>query len=153
MRLSDILSHRRVTTTLAAAGKPETLRALSELFPGLAAEEVHRVLLERESLASTAVGSGVAIPHGRIGNIDSIQAALAICREGIDFDAVDGQPARIFVVVLAPERNTPEHLRTLARISRVLREPAVRRAVLEAAGPTEALAAILDADQATQLGA
>jgi PTS system nitrogen regulatory IIA component len=79
--------------------------------------------------------------------IDTIQAALAVCREGVDFDAVDGEPARIFVVVLAPERSTPEHLRTLARISRVLRNERVRQSVLEAPGPGEALDVILSADQ------
>lgn len=144
MRLADILDIGRVTTSLPATNKPEVLRALAGMFQGQDADEVFRVFQEREALASTGVGSGVAIPHGRLSTVDELQAALAIAPQGIDFDAVDGQVAHIFVAVLAPERHTGEHLKALARISRLLRDAHVRTRLIDAADPSAALSVVLD---------
>lgn len=146
MRLSDILTIERVTTTLSAEDKDAVLQELASMFDGQDTEEVFRVFREREALASTGVGSGVAIPHGRLASVEKLEAALAISREGLDFDAVDGQQAHIFVAVLAPERHTGEHLKALARISRLLRDESVRARLLEAEGPEQALSVVLDQD-------
>src|SRR5687767_4497954 len=101
MRFIDILTEGRVTTRLLAPSKDAALAAVAELFaqddPNLDAAHVHDVLAERERLASTGVGSGVAIPHGRIGTIDRLRAALAVSPHGIPFDAIDGAPVRIIV--------------------------------------------------------
>ena len=144
MRLADILDIGRVTTSLLATDKPEVLRVLAGMFQGQDAEEVFRVFQEREALASTGVGSGVAIPHGRLPTVDRLQAALAIAPQGVDFDAVDGEAARIFVAVLAPERHTGEHLKALARISRLLRDSHVRARLIDANDPSAALSVVLD---------
>lgn len=144
MQLADIIDIGRVTTSLSATDKSQVLRALAEMFSGQDAEEVYRVFQEREALASTGVGSGVAIPHGRLPTVDRLQAALCVSRSGVDFDAVDGQPAHIFVAVLAPERHTGEHLKALARISRLLRDAHVRGRLLDAPDPSAALSVILD---------
>ena len=146
MRLSDILSIERVTTSLSADDKDAVLQRLAAMFETQDTEEVFRVFKEREALASTGVGSGVAIPHGRLGSVDRLQAALAISPEGVDFEAVDGQLAHIFVAVLAPERHTGEHLKALARISRLLRDEAVRRELLAAGSAERALSIVLDRD-------
>lgn len=146
MRLSDILSLERVTTSLSGEDKDAVLKSLASMFEGQDGEAIFQVFKDREALASTGVGSGVAIPHGRLGSVEQLEAALAISPEGIDFDAVDGRPAHIFVAVLAPERHTGEHLKALARISRLLRDESVRTRLLEAASPEQALAVVLDRD-------
>ncbi len=150
MLLTDILSEQRVTTKLVASGKDDALSALAELFaaddPSLPAAAVHEVLRERERLASTGVGSGVAIPHGRIGAIEHLRAALAISPDGIPFDAIDGAPVRIIVGVLAPQHHTGDHLRVLARVSRLLRSANVREALLAAPDAHAAFDIIAKAD-------
>jgi PTS system nitrogen regulatory IIA component len=150
MRLLDILSEERVTTLLTATRKDDALRAVARLFadsdPGLSEEEVLSVLRERERLASTGVGSGVAIPHGRIANIDKLRAAMAVSREGIPFDAIDGEPVRIIVAVLAPSHHTGDHLRVLARVSRLLRSADVRQQLTSAPSPHDAFEVIARAD-------
>lgn len=150
MRLTDILIEERVTTQLTAASKDDALRALARLFTladsGLEEAAVYDVLSERERLASTGIGSGVAIPHGRIATLDRLRAAVAISPEGIPFDAIDGGPVRIVVGVLAPQHHTGDHLRVLARVSRLLRNKDVREALLGADSPQAAFDIIVRAD-------
>jgi len=150
MRLTDILSEERVTTQLTAATKDEALLSLAKLFARdgtqLSIRAVFDVLSERERLASTGIGSGVAIPHGRISVLDRLQAALAIAPDGIPFDAIDGSPVRIVVGVLAPQHHTGDHLRVLARVSRLLRSREVREKLLEAASAHDAYEIIARAD-------
>ncbi len=150
MRLTDILSEARVTTQLAATTKEGALFALAQLFTRddtvLDARSVYEVLSERERLASTGIGSGVAIPHGRIGVLDTLRAAVAVSPSGIPFDAIDGAPVRIVVGVLAPQHHTGDHLRVLARVSRLLRSREVRESLLLAQGPHDAYEIIARAD-------
>ena len=130
MRLLDILSETRVRTHASAASKHAALRAVAELFaagPGkLHLDEVLSVLEEREQLASTGVGSGVAIPHGRLAGTDGLEAALLISPEGVPFDAVDGAPVHIIFAVIGPAQRASDHLRVLARLSRILRNANIR---------------------------
>lgn len=150
MRLADILSVDRVTVRLAAEDKRAALRELAQLFvdddPRLEAAEIQRVFEEREALASTGVGSGVAIPHGRLAAVDRLVAAVALSPEGVEFEAIDGRPAHILVAVLGPERQTGEHLKALARFSRVLRDEGVRARLLGAADAPSALEVLLAED-------
>ena len=150
MRLTEILSERRVTTRLMAQSKDEALLALAELFsaddPGLDVASVHTVLRERERLASTGVGSGVAIPHGRISLLENLRAAVAISPEGIPFEAIDGAPVRIVVGVLAPQHHTGDHLRVLARVSRLLRSAQVRTDLMAAHDSQAAFEVLQHAD-------
>jgi PTS system nitrogen regulatory IIA component len=150
MRLLDILSEQRVTTQLTATTKEEALSALAMLFTrddeSLDAPLVYEVLSERERLASTGIGSGVAIPHGRIAQLERLRAAVAISPLGIPFDAIDGAPVRIVVGVLAPQHHTGDHLRVLARVSRLLRSPDVREGLLSAASSRAAFELIARAD-------
>jgi len=149
MRLADILDAGRISTSLEASDKDGVLRELAALFSqdGLDPEQVYRVLSEREALASTGVGSGVAIPHGRVRGLEQMRAAMGIHREGVAFDAVDGQPVHIFVAVLAPDRRPSDHLKALARISRLLRHEKVRHALLEVGNPEQAVG-LIDAEDA-----
>jgi PTS system nitrogen regulatory IIA component len=113
----------------------------------LTEDEVLKVLQAREQLASTGVGSGVAIPHGRIAAAEKMLGALAISREGVAFESIDGEPARIFMAVLAPEKHTGDHLKALARISRLLRDSAVRQRLLAAQTAEEALQIVVEEDE------
>jgi PTS system nitrogen regulatory IIA component len=90
------------------------------------------VLIDREGLASTAIGEGVAIPHGKLSTVSEIVACLGRAREGVDFDSMDGQPTYLFFVLVAPENSTGAHLKALARISRVFKDSTFRRQLLEA---------------------
>jgi nitrogen PTS system EIIA component len=158
MRLTDILTPARITTTLSASTKAQALEALAALFvadegseadevrPELSAAQVLEVLVDREKLASTGVGSGVAIPHGRLSSIERLRAAVAVSPSGIPFEAIDGGPVRIIIGVLAPLHHTGDHLRVLARVSRLLRSGMVRERLLAAATPEEAYAVIAAAD-------
>ncbi len=150
MRLADILSVDRVTVRLAAEDKRGALRALAQLFvehdPRLDAAEIQRVFEEREALASTGVGSGVAIPHGRLAGVERLVAAVGLSPEGVDFEAIDGRPAHILVAVLGPEKQTGEHLKALARFSRVLRDEGVRARLLAAPDAEGALDVLLAED-------
>ena len=150
MKLSEILTLDRIDTHLDATDKSDVLRALSKLINGAAAPStptlIEQVLGEREKLASTGIGDGVAIPHGRVAGLDHFGAALAIRREGVPFDAIDGQPASIFFAVVGPEKAAGEHLKCLARIGRVLRDDVVRNRLLSANGPADALAIVTSAD-------
>ena len=151
MRLADILSIDRVTTEFDAVDKTAALRALARIFatsdPTLAEDDVYAVLLGREQLASTGVGSGVAIPHGRLASLDVMRAALAVSRGGVAFESLDGAPARIFVAVLGPEKHTGDHLKALARISRILRDEGVRGKLLAAPDANAALALSIAEDE------
>jgi PTS system nitrogen regulatory IIA component len=137
VRLADILSPSRVTVRLVAADKRAALEAVARLLvhgaSGVRVADVTKVFEEREALASTGVGSGVAIPHGRLGAVSQLIAAVGICKPGVDFEAIDGRPAHILVGVLGPERQTGDHLKALARFSRLLRDEHVRERLLAAA--------------------
>lgn len=148
MRLAEILDVERVVVRLRAPNKASALASLAELFvgsvEGIDAAGIAAVFEEREAIASTGIGSGVAIPHGRMESVPRLLAAVAICEEGVDFDAIDGKPAHILVALLGP-RNL-EHLKALARFSRLLRSPRVRARLVDAADAESAYQTILDND-------
>ncbi|MDQ3035014.1 MAG: PTS sugar transporter subunit IIA [Myxococcota bacterium] len=164
MRLAELLTVERIDTDLSADDKGDALRAMATLLAnGLYAsasgpddwgnkapsvDDVHRVLAEREAVASTGVGEGVAIPHGRLAGLTRFVGALGIQREGVAFDAVDGKPAVILFALIGPDRAAGEHLKCLARISRALRDGAVRARILRASAPQDALDIVLEVDGA-----
>ena len=154
MILTDILSSERVRVAARGTGvqsKDEALRALAALLgagatlPGEA--DFYRVLVEREALQSTGIGDGVAIPHGALENLSGQVAALLICPGGVPFDAIDGGPVYILFAVLTPKRATGEHLKTLARISRLLRDTSFRQKLLAAADGPQAYSLIRLAEE------
>jgi PTS system nitrogen regulatory IIA component len=136
MRLAEVLRPEGIRTDLSTTDKDSTLRTLARMLTegyegALDEESVYRAFSERERLATTGVGSGVAIPHGRI-DIDGFRAVMAISPAGVPFDSVDGAPAHILFAILAPTRNPAEQLKILARISRVLKDEVVRIRLLKA---------------------
>ena len=145
MRLSDILNVDRILVDMDGSfvtAKPVALRLLGEMLaPALGVDHaaVEHLLLERENLQSTGIGDGVAIPHCALETAAAAQAgALVLCPRGIDFDAIDGERVEIVFGVVGPKRATGEHLRTLARISRLLRDESTRLKLLSSASPASA---------------
>jgi PTS system nitrogen regulatory IIA component len=153
MRLTEILTEDRVRVTRHRDGiraKGEVLEALAGLLAtgtGQDAASIHKVLTDRENLQSTGIGDGVAIPHGSMDALETQTAAVLLCPEGIDFHSIDGRPAKIVVGVVGPRRATGEHLRMLARISRLLRDGALRDRLLEAPDSADAFGVIVAGEE------
>jgi PTS system nitrogen regulatory IIA component len=133
MNLTDLLTSDRVAIQPAARSgltKQEALGLLASLLakgaPGVPRAEVERVLVEREQLQSTGIGDGVAIPHGALAELDAQIASLLIVPDGVEFAAIDGQKVSILFAVVGPKRATGEHLKALARVSRLLRNKGFR---------------------------
>ncbi len=150
MKLADLLQERLVEVSLKGTTKPEVLRELAEILSrstdGLSADALARVLAEREELASTGIGDGVAIPHGKSPEIQRLVVGLGLSPEGVDFEAIDGKPSHIFVVLVAPEGSAGDPLKALARISRVCREATFRKRLLQARNAHEAFEIFIGED-------
>ncbi|MBT8451223.1 MAG: PTS sugar transporter subunit IIA [Deltaproteobacteria bacterium] len=140
--LADLLHPERVRIGVTLGDKDAALRAIAALLTmpegAINEEVVHDVLEERERLASTGIGSGVAIPHGRYDGVEELRAAVAICPAGVDFDAVDRLPVRILVGIVGPKSMPQKHLAALAGVSRVLRSEEKRNALLRAVDEADA---------------
>lgn len=137
MRLTDLLTPDRVAVRHNGTAHPmDKAAALSTLAQMLTvgtqveASRAERVLAEREQLQSTGIGEGVAIPHGALPQLETQHAALLIVPEGIEFAAIDGLAVNILFAVIGPKRATGEHLKTLARVSRLLRNKEFRDSLL-----------------------
>ena len=124
MHLGDFISPDSVVPSLKAKTKKQLLQELASCagrLTGLPERGIFDVLLQRERLGSTGLGQGIAIPHGKIAGLKGIVGIFARLAEPIDFDAVDGEPVDIVFLLLAPEGAGADHLKALARISRLLR--------------------------------
>jgi PTS system nitrogen regulatory IIA component len=136
MKIVDLIKRDMVVPALQATEKRGILEELAaymaEHHPRIDRGPLSKVLIEREMLASTAIGEGVAIPHGKLGAVGEIVACLGRAPAGVDFDSMDGQPTYLFFVLVAPESSTGAHLKALARISRVFKDPEFRRRLLAA---------------------
>ena len=113
--------------SLKARNKRDALAELAGVFAKgkirVDPEAMLHVLLEREKLGSTGIGDGIAIPHGKIAGLDEMVVAFGRSREGIDFEAMDGKPVHLFFLLMAPENSAGQHLKALAKISRMLKDP------------------------------
>ncbi|MDG2306567.1 MAG: PTS sugar transporter subunit IIA [Candidatus Binatia bacterium] len=126
MTITDILARERVLSDLKGSTKDEVLEELATMLdgdvPGVGVAAIVDVLRERERLNSTAIGDGIAIPHGRVSRIDMVVAGFARSSVGVEFDSVDRKPTHLFFVLLAPDDAAALHLKALARISRLLKD-------------------------------
>lgn len=138
MRIQDIIPPEAVVDGLRAETKEGVLRELSEAvcrrLPVLSPDRLTAILMDREGLGSTGIGEGVAIPHGKIPGIDRLVAVFGRSPGGVQFASLDGKPARLFFLVLAPENSAGMHLKALARISRLLKDQRFRGRLLAAEG-------------------
>lgn len=148
MEISDLLTSDRVVDRLPAASKKQVIQEISRraaAVTGLDERSVFSVLLERERLGTTGVGEGVAIPHGKIPDLDGLYGFFARLDRAIDFDSNDERPVDLVFLLLAQEGASADHLKALARVSRLMRDPAIREDLRHAAD-ARALYSILTAN-------
>jgi len=150
MKIVDFIREDLILPELSATAKPDVLvelaTHLAKHHNGVSRDELLRVLVEREKLASTAIGEGVAIPHGKLDAVGKLVACVGRAREGVDFDSMDGRPTHLFFVLVAPENSTGVHLKALARISRLFKDPEFRTRLMAAEGAKEMFEVIADED-------
>jgi PTS system nitrogen regulatory IIA component len=150
MKIMDILVRDAVILDVGAAEKAAVLeqlaRAVAVAEPGVDAGRLLQVLVDRESLQSTGIGDGVAIPHGKLPGLSRLLAGFARSRPGVDFESIDGQPTYLFFLLVVPEHSGGMHLKALARISRFFRDAGFRKSLLEAETREDVLRAIEEED-------
>ncbi|PID58021.1 PTS fructose transporter subunit IIA [candidate division KSB3 bacterium] len=150
MKLTDILSESSIVADLHADDKTAVLERLVEAVasthPDIDRQEILAVLLEREELGSTGIGDGIAIPHGKSANLAQIISGFGLSKDGIDFDSLDGKPANLFFLLVAPEDSVGVHLKMLARISRMLKNSSFQEKLLQANSQQEIYQIISEED-------
>jgi PTS system nitrogen regulatory IIA component len=136
VKIVEFIREDLILPELKNTAKQAILEELAEHLaahhPGVDRAALVKVLVDREKLASTAIGEGVAIPHGKLDAVGRLVACVGRSRAGVDFDSIDGQPTHIFFVLVAPENSTGIHLKALARISRLFKDPEFRARLLAA---------------------
>ena len=145
MEILDLLSQKGVVPNLKVSSKKQALQEISShaaQITGLQDRLIFDVLLERERLGTTGVGRGIAIPHGKLKELDCLQSVFARLSKPVDFDSIDEQPVDLIFLLLAPETAGADHLKALARISRLFRDEHVCRKLRDS-DEAEALYALL----------
>jgi PTS system nitrogen regulatory IIA component len=136
MKILDILDKRLIIPQLTSKTKEGVLRelvhVLSETDRQVSEDRLIEILLERESLGSTGIGEGVAIPHGKSREVRKILASFGRSLPGLDFQSLDGKPTYLFFLLIAPENSAGLHLKALAQISRLMKDQALRKRLMEA---------------------
>ncbi len=151
IKIVDALKKETVIPYLQSKTKPEVIKEISEcvasLYSNINAERLIEILMEREKLCSTAVDSGVAIPHGKLSGLSNIIAAFGRSVEGIDFESLDGKSSHFFILLIAPENSSGAHLKLLSRISRLFKDDEFRSRIMEAKSQDEIYEIITEEDE------
>lgn len=138
MKISDFLNAKAILADLKSTTKSDVIAELVDLLINAGSiEKKHRkkvleILMAREALGSTAIGQGIAIPHGKYDGIKKLVSCLGVSKQGINFDSLDGEPAHIFFLLVAPVDSAGPHLKALARISRLLKDKYIREGLKKA---------------------
>ncbi len=151
MKIVDILHADCIIPELHSQNKEEVLEelttALLKYNGNLNKEALVEVLLVRERLGSTGIGDGIAIPHGRVPDLDELIVSFGRSTLGIEFDSMDGRPTHLFFLLIAPENSAGVHLRALAKISKLLKSAHFRQKLLEAGTREELFQVIQEEDK------
>jgi nitrogen PTS system EIIA component len=151
VKITDFIDVQRVIPALRRGEKNAVLEELAESLAGhhsaLNEKKILDVLLERERISTTAIGEGVAIPHGKLAGIDRVLGVFARSPEGVDFASLDGAPTHLFFALLAPENAAADHLKALARISRLLKDEGFRRRLMAGQNAEELFTMIAEEDE------
>jgi len=150
MRIDDFLAEEMVVSELAGRTKDDVIEELAEVVSGHHPEIDHwrlvGALQDRERLNSTALGEGVAIPHGKLPGVKRVVAAFGRSSAGVDFNSLDGKPTHLFFLLVAPEDSAGAHLKALARISRLLKDESFRGRLMQADDAASLYRVIRDED-------
>lgn len=146
MRLRDLLNEASVKVGLESVDKEECIEELVDVLVRAGRISEHapalKSLYAREALGTTGIGQGVAVPHGKLDSLGDLVAAVGTSREGIEFDAIDGEPVHVVVLLLANVGHSGPHLRAMVEIARLVQVPGFYRKVLEATTAAEVLGLI-----------
>jgi nitrogen PTS system EIIA component len=145
MPLTDVVALDAIIPSLKVNGKKQALQELAAKaaqISGHSEKAIYETLMQREKLGSTGVGNGVAIPHGKLPKLSKLFGLFARLERPVDFDSLDGQPVSLIFLLLAPEGAGADHLKALARVARVLRDPDTARKLSESRD-AEAMYAVL----------
>ena len=136
MNIQDMLKKEFIIEDLKSRTKKEVLIELADVFlrddTDIDRSAMIEVLLKREKLGSTGIGDGIAIPHGKLAGLEKLVVSFGRSRGGVDFDSLDGRPVHIFFLLMAPENSAGQHLKALARISRMLKDVSFRESLIKA---------------------
>ena len=150
MKIMEFLNKKAVTANLKAQDKEGVIRELVDILAKAedikGKEELVKTLLVRESLGSTGIGQGIGIPHAKSEGVKNLVAAFGLSQKGVNFDSLDGEPAHIFFLLIAPEESAGPHLKALARISRMLKDKYFREMLRKAKDDKEIVRIIQDED-------
>jgi len=153
MKIMDFLSHKAIVMDIKAAKREDAIKELVDaLINAGDIDKKQRVgllgaLMAREQLGSTAIGQGVAIPHAKTDGIEKLVAAFGLSKKGVNFDSLDGEPAYIFFLLVAPQDSAGPHLKALARISRLLKDKYFRDNLRAASDEKTAIDIITQEDE------
>jgi nitrogen PTS system EIIA component len=152
MRLDQILKIEFINENLQARNKDEVLAELAETITkgGLKINTANiiDVLQQRERLGSTGIGDGVAIPHGKVGELEELIVSFGRSKAGVSYDSMDGKPVHLFFLLLAPENSAGQHLKALAKISKMLKADNFRKKLMEAKTRNDLYNIIIEQDEA-----
>ena len=155
MQMDQIFKIGFLTENMLAKTKVEALEELVNTLikSGLKLDsaKVIEVLQQREKLGSTGIGDGLAIPHGKISSLDEIVVAFGRSKKGVDFDSLDGKPVHIFFLLLAPENSVGQHLKALARISKMLKKANFRQKLIETDSKSDLYKLIIEQNETCPL--
>ena len=150
MKIDDILKKDSIIANLAGANKGEILREITDFLQkqGLIKdkETLLNTLMEREKLGSTGIGENVAIPHGKSDELSQIITVFGRSLQGVDFESLDQKPVHFVCMVIAPSNSTGQHLKALARISRLFKNQDLREGILELQDANQIYSLLLEAD-------
>jgi len=151
MKITEILDEDSIIPDLKAKDKKGVLEELAEVMvthePSIDKNSLVRILMERERLGSTGIGDGVAIPHGKYRGVNYPIVSFGRSLKGLDFESMDGRPAYLFFLLVAPESSAGVHLKALAKIAKILKDGSFRRGLLEATSKEEIYRIILETDE------
>lgn len=149
MLLTELLSPDRVLLPLPAGDRQTAIAVLTRRLADLANARYDAVLdavLERESVQSTGIGFGVAIPHGRCAAVQELSMVAGVSARPVPFDSIDGEPVRLFFLIVGPEASAGLHVKLLSRIARLVRRDSVRQQLVEATTADAFYHVLLDAE-------
>jgi PTS system nitrogen regulatory IIA component len=151
MKLTEIIEENNIIPELKAKDKKGVLEELAAVIsrhePSIDKGALVKVLVERERLGSTGIGDGVAIPHGKMNGVSHPIISFGRSRQGLDFDSMDGQPAYLFFLLIAPEDSSSVHLQVLAKIAKILKNRDFRKKLMEPGTKKELYQTIVQTDE------
>ena len=151
MKILDILDKETIVSELVSRNKEgvlrELVRVLMRVEKQINEERIMEILMERESLGSTGIGEGVAIPHGKSKDLKRLLASFGRSNPGMDFQSMDGKPTHLFFLLVAPENSAGIHLKALARISRLMKDQTFRQRLVEAKSAEEIYYLFAESDE------